>query len=387
MATIRKTPLSPFFQAVITLPDGRRTNRSTKTKNKTQALLLAAQFQDAADKLKDGTLTTDHARKVLNDLLERAGQDPLHNDSTENFLREWAKGKLNESTRERYEQVIEVFIKILGAKAKGNLTGISHKDVFAFMDARKNLGLAPRTLSVDIKSLKSAFNTAKKMDYIPSNPVDKALMMRPIEIECSEHDPFSIPQVQTLLSAADGEWLTMILLGYCVGARIGDCAAMKWENVNFEKGVMDFVQQKTKRRKNKSRVVCPLHPMLEAHLKNLLAKPDKVSDFLCPALAALVSGGKTGLSGRFAKLMQKAGIDQKKIQGKGKRMFSKLSFHSFRHCFNSLLANNGFQQEVRTALTGHSSSQINDDYTHFDIPKLQQAVRSLPMLNYTQKAA
>jgi site-specific recombinase XerD len=85
--------------------------------------------------------------------------------------------------------------------------------------------------------------------------------------------------------------------------------------------------------------------------------------------------------------MRKAGIDQKIIQGKGKRKFSKLSFHSFRHCFNSILANNGFQQEVRTALTGHSSMEINNDYTHFDIPKSQQAVRSLPMLDYAQKAA
>src|SRR5665213_2121325 len=108
MAAIRKTPLSPFYQAVITLPDGRRTNRSTKTANKTQALLLAAQYQNAADKLKDGTLTTNHARKVLNDLLERAGQDTLHNDSTENFLREWVKGKLSESTRERYQKAVEV---------------------------------------------------------------------------------------------------------------------------------------------------------------------------------------------------------------------------------------------------------------------------------------
>jgi integrase len=384
MATIRKTPLSPFYQAVITLPDGRRTNKSTKTTNKAEAYLLAAQFQTAADKLKDGTLTTDHARKVLNSLLEQAGQDLLNNDTVENFLREWVKGKLNESTRERYSKVVEVFIKNLGRKAQSNLTAIGHRDIFAFMEARQNLGLAPRTLSVDVIILKSAFNTARRMGFITDNAVDKAMMMRPIDIKFSEHEAFTVEQVQTLLNTAKGEWVAMVLLGYCVGARIGDCASMEWSNINFEKNLIDFVQQKTKRRGNKSRVVCPLHPLLETHLRKLLAVPDKTSDFLCPKLAQLASGGKSGLSGRFAAIMRKAGIDQKKAKGKGQRMFSKLTFHSFRHCFNSLLANNGFQQEVRTALTGHSSSQVNDDYTHFDIPKLQQAVRSLPMLNLSQ---
>ena len=383
MASIRKTPLSPFYQAVITLSDGRRTNRSTKTSNKTQALLMAAQYQNAADKLKDGTLTTDHARKVLNDLLEQAGQDTLHNDTTENYLREWVKGKLNEGTRERYESAIEAFIKSLGARAKGNLTAISHKDIFTFMEARK--GFAPKTVSTDIKVIKSALNTARRMGFITDNAADKALLLRPIEVESSEHLPFHPEQVQTLLNVADGEWVTMILLGYCVGARLGDCATMKWENVNFKIGVVDFVQEKTKRRKNKSRVVCPFHPMLEYHLKKLWNASEKTSDFLCPKFAELSSGGKTGLSERFAALMRKAGIDQKIVQGKGKRKFSKVSFHSFRHGFNSILANNGYHQEVRTALTGHSSMEINDDYTHFDIPKLTEAIRSLPKLVYTEK--
>jgi integrase len=254
------------------------------------------------------------------------------------------------------------------------------------MDTREKLGLAPRTLSIDIKILKSAFNTARKMGFISDNAVDKALLMRPIEVESSAHEPFSPAQVETILTVAEGDWITMVLLGYCVGARIGDCANMEWSNINWERRVVDFVQQKTKRRKNKSRVVCPLHPMLENHLRQLLAVPDKTSDFLCPTLAQLPSGGKTGLSQRFSALMQKAGIDQKRVQGKGKRMFSQLSFHSFRHCFNSVIANAGFAQEVRTALTGHSSMEINADYTHFDLPKLTEAVRSLPTLNFTEKA-
>ena len=84
--------------------------------------------------------------------------------------------------------------------------------------------------------------------------------------------------------------------------------------------------------------------------------------------------------------MATAGIDPQKSKGKGTRIFSKLSFHSLRHTFNSTLANSGVQQEIRTALTGHSSVEINNDYTHFDVEPLQQAIRLLPTLNFKAKA-
>ncbi len=76
--------------------------------------------------------------------------------------------------------------------------------------------------------------------------------------------------------------------------------------------------------------------------------------------------------------MAKAGIDSQTVQGQGNRQFSKVSFHSLRHSFNSILANAGITQETRMALTGHSSAAINSDYTHLDISKLKGAVDKLP---------
>ena len=67
------------------------------------------------------------------------------------------------------------------------------------------------------------------------------------------------------------------------------------------------------------------------------------------------------------------------VQGKGIRKFSKRTFHSLRHSFNSALANAGVSEEVRMKLTGHSSKAMNARYTHLDVGRLKNAMTTLPL--------
>jgi integrase len=381
MASIRKTPNSPYWQAVITLPDGTRTNRSTKSKDKTTALRLAAEYQEASNRGREGSLVADQVRRVFNDLLTKVGAERMNGDSVETYLRTWLKGKNNPSTLERYSHTVDLFLDSLDGKRRSFLSAVDYRDVLAFIEKRERQGIAPKTISVDAKTLNTAFNLARKLGHISSNPVEKALALNPIEIESSERETFSEAQIEGLLRCATGDWITAILLGYFTGARLSDCANMKWSNVDLDLDVLDFVQEKLRRRNSlKKRVVCPLHPDLGAHLR--LMPNCGQGDFLCPSLADKSTSGEHGLSKTFAKLMQKAGIDCKRVEGKGIRKFSKLSFHSLRHSFNSVLANKDVDQETRTALTGQTSLSVNDDYTHFDIPKLRRAIVQIPRVNY-----
>ena len=70
--------------------------------------------------------------------------------------------------------------------------------------------------------------------------------------------------------------------------------------------------------------------------------------------------------------MVKAGLDPMIVQGKGSRNFTKRTFHSLRHSFNSALANAGVAEEVRMKLTGHSSKAMNTRYTHLEIGTLKK---------------
>src|SRR6185312_15340573 len=88
---------------------------------------------------------------------------------------------------------------------------------------------------------------------------------------------------------------------------------------------------------------------------------------------------RRGLSEGFKRIVIKAGIDPKTVQGKGIRKFSKRSFHSLRHSFNSALANAGVPEEVRMKLTGHATSVMNSQYTHLQAKTLKDAVTKMPL--------
>lgn len=91
--------------------------------------------------------------------------------------------------------------------------------------------------------------------------------------------------------------------GYYTGARLSDCAQLKWQNVNFMQGLLDFTARKTR-----TRVVVLIHPVLQAHLQRL-ASTDQPETFLCPSLASKPTCGNNGLSAQFMQIMRRAGID------------------------------------------------------------------------------
>jgi integrase len=178
--------------------------------------------------------------------------------------------------------------------------------------------------------------------------------------------------VSKLVRAANGDWRGAILLGYYTGARLGDVANMRWDAIDGRNKVIRFTPSKTK-----NPVVIPLHRDLEHELlKN--AGIGRAPMF--PTLAGRDTGGKHGLSGRFAAIMEKARIEGKRTQASGGRTLSSLSFHSLRHSFNSAMANAGISQEVRQKLTGHTSAETNKVYTHHELEALRSAVSVIPSI-------
>ena len=81
----------------------------------------------------------------------------------------------------------------------------------------------------------------------------------------------------------------------------------------------------------------------------------------------------------FKRIVKKAGIDPMTVSGKGLRQFTKRTFHSLRHSFNSALANAGVAEEIRMKLTGHQSRPMNERYTHLQVATLKSAVGTLPL--------
>lgn len=375
MASVTKRKNSRFWTACFTSRDGRQLKKSTKTTEKSQATEIAIEFERIERRAMQGTLTTTQIKKVLNDVSEKINGDTLIADATDVYLNAWlieVAVSAKPATVERYKHSVKLFLAHLGDKAQKPITSVTPKDIEGFLNSRLKAKVAPKTAIVDLKTINIAFRRAENYGIIIKNPV---VAVRPPKEICSEREVFTQEEVQILLNAAPSlDWQTLILLGYFIGARLRDCVRMTWKNIKPETGFIEYDQEKTGKK-----VTVPMHFHVIEHLKFL--STFGTTGYLCPKLASKITGGRRGLSESFKRIVKKAGIDPMTVQGKGIRKFSRRTFHSLRHSFNSALANAGVAEEVRMKLTGHSSKVMNKNYTHLQDSTLKNAMTSFPLFS------
>lgn len=176
MASVHRRPRSKYWHAAWRDRDGKLKLCSTKQTNRSKALAFALDCE-RAEKLAGGdSLTEAQARKIVSDIMERAGTDEvLRNPSIETWLREWIKGKearKSAGTAARYEHVVDEFIEHLGTRAKRPLNAVTSRDIEGFITRRIDAGCSTTTVNLDGKILRTAFNQARREGLISVNPVE-----------------------------------------------------------------------------------------------------------------------------------------------------------------------------------------------------------------------
>jgi integrase len=368
---------SPYWYAIYRDATGRRVRKSTELTAKSKALEMARALQKASDEARRGALTESRTRELLSEVLQSInGGEGLRVFTVEQWLGHFVKQKRksrSDKTARRHEQMMREFIEFLGPRARLNIAAITSGDIAAFRDQRHSLGLAPATVNLDITILSAAFNSAWKQGHISVNP---CAPIEPLKDKAQRKQVFTPEQVAALVKVAEGDWKGLILVAFYTGARLGDCANLQWKHIDLvsEIKTIRFDQGKTGRE-----IVTVIHPALEDYLLSLPA-PKTDEAFLFPSLARrLVSP----LSKHFRNvIMEQAHIEQRVIRERAKsgRSVNALTFHSLRHSFSSILANAGIREELRMALTGHTTRAIHQHYTHHDLERLRDAVAVLPRI-------
>ena len=77
MASVRKSKLSPYWQAVLTLEDGTRTNRSIKQIDKGKANEVAREMQRTIHDARKGSRSQEKLLRTFETLMNRIGEQPL----------------------------------------------------------------------------------------------------------------------------------------------------------------------------------------------------------------------------------------------------------------------------------------------------------------------
>jgi integrase len=379
------TGRSPYWYAVYRDETGRRLKKSTKLTSKSKALEMAHMLQKAAKEARQNRLTEGRARQLLGELLEGLNGEGLPVYTLEQWLEHFVKQKQKsraDKTALRHEQVRREFIEFLGPRARLNIAAIISKDIADFRDRRESLGLAPSTLNGDIAILSAAFNGALRQGHISVNP---CLAIEPVKDKAAARKAtFTPAQVTALIEAAESEdWKGLISVAYYCGQRLGDCANLQWHQIDLAGEIKTIRFQQGKTGKEVPMVIHPaLQKILSAlreHRKVVPLSSEDDEAFVFPELA---QRNISPLSKYFRGLMARAGIKQRVIRerdesGSGRRV-NALSFHSLRHTFNSVLANAGIPEETRMALTGHTTRQMNQTYTHRELSIYRDAVAVLP---------
>jgi integrase len=387
MASVHKQPGRPFWFCAFSIynPEtlrSRRVFRSTKTRDKKQALEICRAWQRAALKARSGKLSVDAAREVIAqgvaDVFTATNIEGLPSASTGAWCNTWLEAKSIEaepSTHDRYARIAQRFTEFLGAKASRDLSTLQAIDISRFRD-REAKELSRATANLSLKVLRVCFGEAVRQGLLAVNPAARVPILK--LRDKSARRAFTLSEIKRILKACsdDTEWRGLVLFGLYLGQRLGDLAKLTWRAVNLEQDEVAFTTRKTGRR-----IVLPLvHPLAD-YLASLPAS-DNPDACIFPRAA---SAKRTStLSNQFREILVNAGLVAPRgheATGKGRdqaRKTSEISFHSLRHSAVTMLKAAGVSDFIAREIVGHDSAAVSRQYTHLTTDDKRNAMHRLP---------
>jgi integrase len=390
MPSIHRQPGRPFWFCAFSIFDSqthksRRVFRSTKTRDKKQALEICRAWHKAALKARDGKLSVDVAREVIaqgvSDVFMHANVESLPSASIKSWCETWTEAKAietEESTHARYKRVIERFTGFLGeAKSKRDLSTLQASDVARFRDQEAK-ELSRSTANLGVKVLRICLGEAVRQGLLPVNPAVRVKLLK--STAESKRRAFTFNEIKRILKVCgdDTEWRGLVLFGLYLGQRLGDLAKLTWRAVDLDTGELAFSTRKTGRR-----IVLPLVQPLADYLASLPAS-DNPNAFIFPRAAS--AKRTASLSNQFRDILVAAGlVDPRprghKSTGKGRdqaREASEISFHSLRHSAVTMLKAAGVSDFIAREIVGHESAAVSRQYTHLTTDDKRAAMQRLP---------
>jgi len=230
---------------------------------------------------------------------------------------------------------------------------------------KKNMadaGKAPRSIQYALALIRQIYNFAKKNDLFAGDPPTSKITWPKVD---NGRTRYLTPEdANTLLEALkekSQDTYEISLLSFQCGLRFGEVAHLQWSDVDYDRRLLLIRDAKngTRHAFLTDQVTEMLKNRIQGEPYNLIfpAKNGGVMPRISPTYHRVVK--ELGLN---------KGIDDRR---------QKLVFHSARHSFGSLLAEQGQDLYTIQKLIGHKSVTMTQRYSHLTESKLKNAVESL----------
>lgn len=383
--------------------DGKRYTKSTGTADRREAEKKLAEFI-APYRLKSEAKAEEAAAKVAG----RAGLDTTANVIAARAQRKRAEaGRLSVplskawerfDTSPRREPVCEKLNRIYEARfsafvawvkeKRPDIVGLADVDTEAAEGFMRHLRakVAPKTYNDNRALLVQVWKLLGKDAGLDGrNPWQE---IKPLPKDQHDRRALTAEELARVVEPLTGEMRLLFGFGCFTGARLGDCALMRWESIDMRNGVILMTPHKT--RKHGTQVRIPMVPVLRRMLEETPEMQRR--GYVLPELAAEYQAHPSYVSERVQKVFRGAGIqttsDTGRANPKNKKTIRQgvdVGFHSLRHSFVSFCGNAGVSLDIVRRLVGHTADRMTNAYFHTSDDAMRGAVAALPDV-FSQKA-
>lgn len=261
------------------------------------------------------------------------------------------------------------FSEFLGKRVNAPISKITADDCRGFL--RYLLPLYRKgTVELHRRYLSCALRRAVREGYLPRNPLDGIFVGGEMKVlgmkdDTETREPLTPEELAVCLNPArmGQDWadMTAVCL-YTLGARLGDCACLLWENVDFRTNTIRFTEIKTGQKRE-----LPLCPELCSVLRRRKRNQAAEEAAIFPVMRKKYLCARGQLSSEFVALLRANGIvgqgaTARSVKRKC-RYFSPKSFHSLRHSVVTLLRTDSLlSADVVRQAVGHSNEETEQGY-------------------------
>lgn len=276
------------------------------------------------------------------------------------FAPRWFEGYVVVNNRPKEQEQKRCIFRshILPVFGTKRLNAISTELIERYKGSKKEAGLTPKTINNHLAALHKCLATAKEWEIIAELPRMPLLK--------TGKPPFRFlteAEEATLLAAAPKDQLgAMILVALRTGLRFSELTALRWEDVDLERGAVTVQRS-----------------VVEGHVgptKNLRTRHIRLTQDAFDVLNSVPRTHKLIFHHNGAPVHQRVAI--KRLRRLCRRAgIEPATWHDLRHTFASRLVARGAPLPAVQRLLGHADIAMTMRYTHLNPDLLDQAISLL----------